>query len=295
MSSPIHHPEDLDAALMYAPPWARKVNAPAAPATAADPPFESPPIRPGGENGEPPFIGDRAMLTLRRRLSLDPEIVPPPPIAIGTGLPLARITLRLGAVTSVAALIAWGITALAPGRLAEKATLRAAAVPEIAAKPVRLIHLRAATQTPPARTAMQGPPALPAALIAENEPRSRPVALQLPARQPSGPPPVGPSSAGKALVLSPDEIAILVKRGKNHLMNGDISSARLLLRPAAEAGNAEAALALGSTFDPIFIRRLGAIGVKTDAAKAREWYQKAAELGSNIASEQLANLAEAGQ
>ena len=88
MSSPVHHPEDLDAALMYAPPWARKARAPAAaPATAADPPFESPPTSPGVEYDEPPFIGDRAMLALRRRHSLDPEIVPPPPIPIDNGLP----------------------------------------------------------------------------------------------------------------------------------------------------------------------------------------------------------------
>ena len=101
------------------------------------------------------------------------------------------------------------------------------------------------------RTAMQAPAALPAPLAAENEPRSRPASLPIPAQQP-----IAPQSVGDALTLGPDEIATLVKRGKDHLMNGDISSARLLLRRAAEAGNAEAALALGSTFDPIVIQRL---------------------------------------
>ena len=291
MSSPVHHPEDLDAALMYAPPWARKARAPAAaPATAADPPFESPPTSPGVEYDEPPFIGDRAMLALRRRHSLDPEIVPPPPIPIDNGLPLEQIALRLCAVASLAALAAWAITSLTLGRSAEKETLPAAIVPELAAKPVKLMHVRAATETPPVRTAMQAPAALPAPLAAENEPRSRPASLPIPAQQP-----IAPQSVGDALTLGPDEIATLVKRGKDHLMNGDISSARLLLRRAAEAGNAEAALALGSTFDPIVIQRLGAIGVNTDAAKAREWYQKAAQLGSSLASEQLAKLAGAGQ
>jgi len=310
MSSPVHHPEDLDAALMYAPPWARKANAPAAtPATAAD--SESPPTSPGGENDEPPFIGDRAMLTLRRRLSFDPEIVPAPPIAIEKGLPLEQIALRLCAVAFVAALVAWAVTSLVPGGSAEKEivhaatvsqpgpeahqTVRVATVPELAAKPVRLIHLHAATQTPQASPAMQAPPALPAVLVAENEPSSQPASLQLPAREAAAQHPVGPPSVGEALTLSSDEIATLVKRGKDHLMDGDISSARLLLRPAAEAGNAEAALALGSTFDPNFIHRLGAIGVNTDAAKARKWYGKAAELGSNVASEQLARLGEAAR
>ena len=53
---------------------------------------------------------------------------------------------------------------------------------------------------------------------------------------------------------------------------GDLAAARLLLRRAAEAGSAEAALALGATFDPLVIRRLGAIGAAPDAAQARKWY-----------------------
>jgi TPR repeat protein len=78
-------------------------------------------------------------------------------------------------------------------------------------------------------------------------------------------------------------------------MNGDISAARLLLQRAAEAGSAEAALALGSTFDPVVIRQLGAVGVQGDAATAREWYQRAAQAGSRAAAQQLAKLAATGQ
>jgi TPR repeat protein len=102
-----------------------------------------------------------------------------------------------------------------------------------------------------------------------------------------------PSGPAQSLEPAADEIEMLVKRGKDDLTNGDISSARLLLRRAAEAGSAEAALALGSTFDPAVVQRLGAIGVRVDRAKAREWYQKAAALGSKLASPQLGNLAEA--
>jgi hypothetical protein len=36
-------------------------------------------------------------------------------------------------------------------------------------------------------------------------------------------------------------------------------------------------------------------GVPQDYAKAREWYEKAAALGSNTASQQIAHLAEAGR
>ncbi|HEX4131379.1 MAG TPA: hypothetical protein VHZ24_15170, partial [Pirellulales bacterium] len=62
-----------------------------------------------------------------------------------------------------------------------------------------------------------------------------------------------------------------------------------------EAGDADAALAFGSTFDPAVIARLGAIGVEADTARARKWYEKAAALGSNLASDKIAKLAEAGR
>jgi hypothetical protein len=104
-----------------------------------------------------------------------------------------------------------------------------------------------------------------------------------------------PQSSDTALQLDPSEIAILVKRGQEFLTDGDFSSARLLLRRAAEAGNASAALALGATFDPVVIRKLGAVGAASDPARARKWYQKAAELGSNVASQRLETLAQAGQ
>ena len=96
-------------------------------------------------------------------------------------------------------------------------------------------------------------------------------------------------SIGGPLLPDTNEIAALVKRGKDFAAHGDLISARLLLQRAAEAGSsAEAALALGETFDPLVFQRLGVIGIKPDAASARKWYQRAAELGSSIASQYLA-------
>ena len=40
----------------------------------------------------------------------------------------------------------------------------------------------------------------------------------------------------------------------------------------------------------VFDRRLGAIGAAPDLAQTRQWYQRAAELGSSAASQQLAGL-----
>ena len=97
----------------------------------------------------------------------------------------------------------------------------------------------------------------------------------------------GPQSGG-AKRLDENEIAMLVRRGKDFLKDGDLASARLLLQRAAAAGNAEAAFILGTTFDPLFMRRMGVIGAEPDITRAREWYKRAAELGSTEASQQLA-------
>lgn len=95
--------------------------------------------------------------------------------------------------------------------------------------------------------------------------------------------------------LDAEEIAALVNRGMDFLKNGDLASARLLLQRAAEAGNASAAFMLGATFDPLIIQQHGAVGVQSDVKKAREWYEKAAELGSELASQQLTKLAKTAQ
>jgi TPR repeat protein len=93
--------------------------------------------------------------------------------------------------------------------------------------------------------------------------------------------------------LDADELEMLLKRGKEFLADGDLASARLLLRRAVEGGSAEAALVLGTTFDPLVIQRLGVLGALPDIGEARHWYQRAAELGSNTASQRLARLAAA--
>ena len=90
--------------------------------------------------------------------------------------------------------------------------------------------------------------------------------------------PVATPSALRA--LDPEEIAMLAKRSGELIAQGDIAAARLMLTRAAEAGDARAALALGSTYDSGVLRKLGVLGVAADVDQAREWYAKAAELGS---------------
>ncbi|MGB7020099.1 MAG: sel1 repeat family protein, partial [Xanthobacteraceae bacterium] len=102
-----------------------------------------------------------------------------------------------------------------------------------------------------------------------------------------------PPNTASAPHIDNAEVAAMIKRGKDMLMSGDIISARLLLRRAADVGSADAALALGATFDPVVIRRLGVIGMTPDIVQARQWYQRASDLGSAAATGQLAKLEQA--
>jgi hypothetical protein len=90
--------------------------------------------------------------------------------------------------------------------------------------------------------------------------------------------------------LPQGDIALLLKRGRDLIAAGDIASARLMLTLVAEAGDAEACFVLAGTFDPAMLAKLRAIGVQGDPAKARSWYTRAAELGSQEARQQLQAL-----
>jgi pimeloyl-ACP methyl ester carboxylesterase len=75
-----------------------------------------------------------------------------------------------------------------------------------------------------------------------------------------------------------EAIAALLKRGEAFLALGDISAARLFYARAADGGSARAMTALGKTYDPAFIDRAKAVGVRPDPAVAADWYRKAMTL-----------------
>lgn len=102
------------------------------------------------------------------------------------------------------------------------------------------------------------------------------------------PPPAAP--APQARRMDPDELAGLLKRAKSLLAVGDIASARLLLERAADAQEAEAALMLGTTYDPVVIGNKDMRSIAPDPEMARQWYQKAAALGSADARRRLSEL-----
>ena len=120
---------------------------------------------------------------------------------------------------------------------------------------------------------------------------ARPVAAPTP---PSAPRPAAPDGPTVAGTLGQKEIAILIRRGEQLLETGDLSSARLLLRRAAEARDARAAFALAGTYDPLVLSKLRVRGFAPDASAARDWYQRAVELGSREAAARLDKLSSTG-
>ena len=106
--------------------------------------------------------------------------------------------------------------------------------------------------------------------------------------------PSAAADASAARALDPEEIAVLLRRGEQLIETGDLSSARLLLRRAAEARDGRAAFALAGTYDPLVLGKLGVYGFTPDVAAARHWYQKAAEFGSREASARLDSLSSTG-
>jgi hypothetical protein len=118
------------------------------------------------------------------------------------------------------------------------------------------------------------------------EPRPEPKVEARPAPEaaPEGKPAALPQ------VIDSAEVAALLKRGQDYLQNGDIVSARLMLRRAAGAGDPQAALLLGASYDPTVLRDLGVLGFAPDPGQARTWYQKAADAGLPEAARRLDRL-----
>jgi hypothetical protein len=95
-----------------------------------------------------------------------------------------------------------------------------------------------------------------------------------------------------APVPAPDQQAQSFKRAVGFLKDGNIAAARLMLQSAADARNAQAALLLGATYDPLMLADLGARGVRPDREAARNWYQRAQEYGASEAASRLERLAQ---
>jgi hypothetical protein len=205
-----------------------------------------------------------------------------------------------------------GGSAPPPAQLAaavpEPAQPQRIAAPPLAAEPTGA-EVAAARRTPPNALASASPTrdeiaaAYQSALkgkVAVPEPVARDAAREVAAVTPAVPVvAVAPAvrepipvtrEAVPARRIDPDELEALLKRAKGLLAIGDITSARLLLERAADAQEAEAALMLAGTYDPQVLGSQDMRSVAPDAAAAKIWYQKAAQLGSADAQRRLGQL-----
>jgi hypothetical protein len=81
-----------------------------------------------------------------------------------------------------------------------------------------------------------------------------------------------------------------MKKGDEELEAGNVSGARLLYEFAADAGLAQAAMALAATFDADELAKLSVRGVAADPKEARRWYERARQLGAADAAQRITRL-----
>jgi hypothetical protein len=281
MSSPIHLDENVDTALIYAPPWVRDRIPFSTGSTLQSRRAAAPEM--SAKTLKPKFSGDRAMLKLQHQLALNPGLIPEP--ASEGGAVIRPLLARLCSVSALAALVAWGLVSFSSVKKNVEDVPAATSTSAIATNHVNVIDVQSLRLRPTmSRTAQTLAP------VGQLQPVATTTSADT-ALMPPAPPQA--SVNRRQLRLDSEEIDVLITRGKDLLADGDVAAARLLLRRAAEAGSAEGAFTLGTTFDPVSLARLGAIGAAPDLAQARQWYRRAAELGSSAASQQLAGLGEA--
>jgi hypothetical protein len=268
---------------------------------------------------EKPFEGDLAIVAMRERNGLEPDAVPPPPTPERRS-PVGLVA-RFAGAAGLAALAAFFMVGTAPFSFAVKAEGEAVTPSlwsRLTAKPTRspatevprevaLASISAPVPVPAPAPAVASTPA-PAqvnapAPLAERFAAVPPMVEQqvsLPARPAQtaaaptvSPPAPAPAPAPSVRLLDPEEIAMLFRRSQDLIAQGDITGGRLLLTRAAEAGDARSALALGATYDPSVLGKMGVLGVLPDRERARTWYEKAAQFGSGEATKRLEVLAQA--
>ena len=100
----------------------------------------------------------------------------------------------------------------------------------------------------------------------------------------------GPRNQPTVPTLSPAEIAGLLARGDWRFATGDVASARLLYERAADAGEAQAAVRLGETFDPFYLDGSHLRGLQGDPDMAVFWYRHARDLGATGVASRLKKL-----
>jgi hypothetical protein len=312
MSAPIQNESagrERDPASMYAPPWARDAATDAADAAiaATDRLRSALPPAPLLKDPEPrarrrapaPFEGDVVLREMRARSPLDPDAVPEPPV-IGSRSSSYSLLARLSGAVGIAALAAVFVVG-APGSRQDA---------DEGARPFwsRLVGADAVRETPAPKVAerkaepVADRPVPMMERFAAATPMAEPPQAQLPTQpqtqvpaetqtQVASPPAAPAAVAPPVPTLDREEIAVLYRRGEQLIQQGDVAAARLMFTRAARGGDARSALALGASYDPDVLRKLGVVGVAADAVLARDWYTKASGFGSREAAQRIELMA----
>jgi TPR repeat protein len=233
--------------------------------------------------------------------TLDPTAVPGPPSqgSRRSVFPfVAWVSAGVGAATFVALLAGVGapewLRSVDESTKAFGARMLGKSASVVASKPAEHGAVRVASQPAPMPVTSQPAP-LPEQIAAPMRIAAPSVVAPQPpvvVERAAPPAPSAPSAmAPSAVSLEREEIAALYRRGEQLVTQGEIAAARLVFTRAAEAGDARSALALGASYDPEVLRKLGVLGVVGDAVLAREWYTKASGLGSSEAAQRIELMA----
>jgi hypothetical protein len=88
-----------------------------------------------------------------------------------------------------------------------------------------------------------------------------------------------PIDADIQFVLRP-EIEVLIREGNKRMREGDVLGARQVYQKAFASGDAAAALAMGRSYDPIYLAKIVEGNAKPEPDKAFECYQRAKDAGA---------------
>ena len=137
-------------------------------------------------------------------------------------------------------------------------------------KPVFVVATEAARPVSAPSTALVAAPAEPAG--DKNGLVKLAAALRSDPTPPSSAAPPGRGLAEAALktVAPSEQAARFFALGLVALADGDVAGARAFLDRAADEGDTRALMVLGDTYDPATLTRLGAMGIRGDAAHARD-------------------------
>ena len=180
-------------------------------------------------------------------------------------------------------IIAAAARAFAPDAAAIVSVPGPAAAPEEAA-PVALAPDTTPTVAPPDPAPLtEAAPIVAPTPVAPAPDTAPTVAMIGPATPPAEP-------RASTLKISAGEISSLLTRGDSLFGVRDVTSARLYYERAADAGDAQAALRLGETYDPSFLAWARLNEVRGDPVVATRWYRRARELGNPEAEILLKSL-----